>query len=399
MTLHLHRAPRTDLLADELGDLLARPLEDPFATELVLVPARGVERWLSQRLSHRLGRRAAALDGVCAGVEFRSPRSLVAELTGTVHDDPWAPDALAWPLLEVHRREPRRAVEPHARPAPRPPRHRRRGGVPARAAVRRRAPARRPLRVVRRAAAAAARRLARRPARPTGSAATLDDDLAWQPRLWRALVARVGAPPPHVRHAEAVAPAARRGARPARPALAVRPHPDARHRDRAARARSPTPTTSTCGCRTPATSMWRALPARGRPGAAARGPQPPPGRPPAAGHARPRRPRAPAEPGGDRGAVDHHHEGPPPPDTLLGWLQADLRARTPCVPQGRVLAAGRPLGPGALLPRRGPPGRRAARGAARAAPGRPDPRAARHPRDVPRHRDLRAADHRGLRPR
>ena len=56
MTLHLHRAPRTDLLADELGDLLARPLEDPFATELVLVPARGVERWLSQRLSHRLGR-------------------------------------------------------------------------------------------------------------------------------------------------------------------------------------------------------------------------------------------------------------------------------------------------------------------------------------------------------
>src|SRR6478736_5060054 len=40
-------------------------------------------------------------DGVGAGVEFRSPRSLVAELTGTVHDDPWSPDALAWPLLEV----------------------------------------------------------------------------------------------------------------------------------------------------------------------------------------------------------------------------------------------------------------------------------------------------------
>jgi exodeoxyribonuclease V gamma subunit len=36
VTLHLHRAPRTDLLADQLGDLLARPLEDPFATELVL---------------------------------------------------------------------------------------------------------------------------------------------------------------------------------------------------------------------------------------------------------------------------------------------------------------------------------------------------------------------------
>ena len=56
MALHLHRAERTDLLADGLGALLAEPLPDPFAEELVLVPARGVERWLSQRLSHVLGR-------------------------------------------------------------------------------------------------------------------------------------------------------------------------------------------------------------------------------------------------------------------------------------------------------------------------------------------------------
>lgn len=56
MTFHLHRAERTDLLADGLGRLLATPLPDPFATELVVVPARGVERWLSQRLSHVLGR-------------------------------------------------------------------------------------------------------------------------------------------------------------------------------------------------------------------------------------------------------------------------------------------------------------------------------------------------------
>ncbi|MDT5361755.1 MAG: exodeoxyribonuclease gamma subunit, partial [Mycobacterium sp.] len=67
MVLHLHRAERTDLLADGLGALLSQPLDDPFAAELVLVPARGVERWLSQRLSHVLGRGAGA-DGVCAGV-------------------------------------------------------------------------------------------------------------------------------------------------------------------------------------------------------------------------------------------------------------------------------------------------------------------------------------------
>src|SRR5690242_4588373 len=99
MPLHLHRAERTDLLADGLGALLANPLADPFATELVVVPARGVERWLSQRLSHVLGARGG--DGVCAGVAFRSPGSLIAEITGTADNDPWSPDAMAWPLLEA----------------------------------------------------------------------------------------------------------------------------------------------------------------------------------------------------------------------------------------------------------------------------------------------------------
>lgn len=93
MALHLRRAERTDMLADGLARLLAVPAPDPFAEELVLVPAKGIERWLSQRLSDRLG--------VCAGVRFRSPRSLIAEITGTVDNDPWSPDALVWPLLTV----------------------------------------------------------------------------------------------------------------------------------------------------------------------------------------------------------------------------------------------------------------------------------------------------------
>ena len=111
MALHLHRADRTDLLADGLGALLSTPLPDPFAEELVLVSARGMERWLSQRLSHVLGRgtgdepsreeQTARADGICAGVAFRHPQSLIAELTGMADDDPWSPDAMVWPLLEV----------------------------------------------------------------------------------------------------------------------------------------------------------------------------------------------------------------------------------------------------------------------------------------------------------
>src|SRR5271163_1676042 len=101
MALHLHRAERTDVLADGLAALLAEQPPDPFAEELVLVPARGIERWLSQRLSHVLGSGPHAGDGVCAGVLFRSPRSLIAEITGTVDDDPWSPEAMTWPLLQV----------------------------------------------------------------------------------------------------------------------------------------------------------------------------------------------------------------------------------------------------------------------------------------------------------
>ena len=51
MTVQLHLAARTDLLADALGELLRVPGEDPFAEELVVVPAKGVERWLTQLAS------------------------------------------------------------------------------------------------------------------------------------------------------------------------------------------------------------------------------------------------------------------------------------------------------------------------------------------------------------
>lgn len=102
--LHVHRAERADALAEALADVLAAPLPDPFATEVVAVPAKGIERWLAQRLSHRLG--TATGGGVCAGVAFPSPGRV---LGAAVHaasgvdpsDDPWRPERVVWPLLEV----------------------------------------------------------------------------------------------------------------------------------------------------------------------------------------------------------------------------------------------------------------------------------------------------------
>lgn len=103
--LHVHRAERADTLAEALADVLASPLDDPFATEVVAVPAKGIERWLAQRLAHRLGTGTGG-DGICAGVAFPSPASVlaaaVAGATGTdPADDPWRPERVLWPLLEV----------------------------------------------------------------------------------------------------------------------------------------------------------------------------------------------------------------------------------------------------------------------------------------------------------
>ena len=197
MPLHLHRAERTDLLADGLGALLSDPLPDPFAEELVIVPAKGVERWLSQRLSHILGRGHGA-DGVCAGVSFRSPHSLIAEITGTVDDDPWSPDAMVWPALDVIDCS---LDEPWCRTLATHLGHFEHDEEKELRQGRRYA-------VARRLAGLFASYARQRPqllvdwldAKTDG----LDTDLAWQPELWRVLVARIDADPPHIRHQKTV---------------------------------------------------------------------------------------------------------------------------------------------------------------------------------------------------
>ena len=104
--LHVHRAERADRLADGLAETLLEPLEDPFAPDVVAVPTRGIERWLTQRLSTRLGATGGRQDGVCANVEFPFPGRLIlgalAAATGVDADrDPWLAERSVWPLLEV----------------------------------------------------------------------------------------------------------------------------------------------------------------------------------------------------------------------------------------------------------------------------------------------------------
>ncbi|OBG67768.1 exodeoxyribonuclease V subunit gamma [Mycobacterium sp. E3339] len=330
MSLHLHRAERTDLLADGLGALLANPPTDPFAEELVLVPARGVERWLSQRLSHVLGR-GRGDDGVCAGVAFRSPGSLIAELTGTADEDPWSADAMAWPLL--------RAIdcsldEPWCRTLATHLGHFAPTETEAELRLGRR------YAVARRLAGLFASYARQRPRLLAdwlaGDTGDLDPDLAWQPELWRALVAAVPADPPHIRHQAAVA-RLREGRTGLPERLSLFGHTRL--------ARTDIELLDAVSARHdlhlwlphPSDQLWRALAdTRGaiprRLDTSHRGVDHPLlatlGR-----DLRELQRGLPADP-----QTDEYLPGPDRPDTLLGWLQSDIAANA-VRPQGRNLAA------------------------------------------------------------
>ncbi|TQF65804.1 exodeoxyribonuclease V subunit gamma [Rhodococcus spelaei] len=193
--LTLHRAERTDTLAVALAGVLATPLPDPFAREVIAVPAKGVERWLTQRLSHTLG--AVVGDGVAANIEFPSPTRLVdgalAAATGTgIDDDPWQPARLLWTLLSViddSLDEPWCAVLARhlGRGVDGDHRAGRRYGTAAHLAELYRAyAAQRPSMLVDWAAE-----------RDTdGAGGPLDEDLRWQSQLWRRLRERIGVPSP-----------------------------------------------------------------------------------------------------------------------------------------------------------------------------------------------------------
>jgi len=190
--LHLHRAERADGLVDALRALLADPLPDPFAPELVAVPTRGVERWVAQRLSNGLGASPGRRDGVCANVLFPWPRALLADAVaaGSGLDpaaDPWRPERMAWTLLEV-------VEECLEEPWLRTLREHLEGGAEPRA---------RRLTAVRHLAALFDRYALHRPELVRSWTAGEGD--GWQPELWRRLRARIGRADPAERIAGACA--------------------------------------------------------------------------------------------------------------------------------------------------------------------------------------------------
>ncbi|MFD2801533.1 exodeoxyribonuclease V subunit gamma, partial [Prauserella oleivorans] len=193
----VHRAERADTLVDALAEVLRAPPGEAFAPDVIAVPAKGVERWLTQRLGSSLG--------IAANIAFPHPDRLVADTLAAAQglapeDDPWTPARLVWTVLDVidaSLAEPWCAPLAHHLGADEPEGSHRRG---------------------RRYSTAEA--LARlftgygdnRPAMLTdwatgadsdGAGAAVADDLTWQPELWRRVRDRIGAASPAERLGEA----------------------------------------------------------------------------------------------------------------------------------------------------------------------------------------------------
>ncbi|MGN6244389.1 MAG: exodeoxyribonuclease V subunit gamma, partial [Motilibacteraceae bacterium] len=195
----MHRVGSGEALVDGLAELLVVPPADPFAADVVAVPAQGVERWLAQRLSHRLGAGMWG-DGICARVDMPSPARLLdtaLAAAGPEHAEAvrrWAPEALTWAVLALLDEQVLAPAADRVDPAVRLLRnHLQAGGHDAVAAGRRWSVARRTAVLLARYGDARPDLLASWAAEePAGEPAEIPDDLAWQRTLFDELRTRLG---------------------------------------------------------------------------------------------------------------------------------------------------------------------------------------------------------------
>ena len=361
MALTVHPAERTDVLADALGELLATPLGDPFAEEVVVVPAKGVERWLTQRLSHRLGyvvlgRRRGLRRRAASSTRARWSRCC-STATATTRGTPTAwsgrcsrsstpastsRGAPRWPPTSATASTATTASCGATAATPSP------AGSPASS---RRTPS-------------SGRRWSptgARDATPTAPVARSTTTCAGRPSSGGGCSAGSTSRRPTSGTPTTLARLRAGGDGLDLPvaAVAVRPHPAPGHRGRAAGGARRAPRRAPLAAPALAAAVGR--PGRHRrTGAARRRLLRRARRPSAARLARPRHPRAPADAGRGRStrpqravrAVDD-------PDTLLGWLQADIRANhAPTVAERAEPPARRPTTAASrCTPATGPPAR------------------------------------------
>lgn len=202
----VHRSNRAERLLDALVEVVRSPAGDPFEPECVVVQGRGMERWLAMELASRLG--------VWANADFPFPRRLIARAlaaapeAGGADAGAFEPERMLWSIRAIlpelcHRHPPEfESIRSYLDGDER--------GVRAIQLAHRIAETfdhyavHRPEMVLAWEGEAGASRASR-------ALPAVDDSAAWQPILWRALVAHHG--PGHVgARTRAFLSAAERGA-------------------------------------------------------------------------------------------------------------------------------------------------------------------------------------------
>lgn len=110
MGLNLRVAPRLEVLAEALAAELSTPLEDPFLTEVLAVPGDGVRSWLMDQLSRRLGAtnedQLLGPDGIAANIEVVFPATVVGRALAGDPDlhqvmSAWSVGPLTWAIHDL----------------------------------------------------------------------------------------------------------------------------------------------------------------------------------------------------------------------------------------------------------------------------------------------------------
>ncbi len=99
MALTILSSNRVETLQSRLTQqLAARPLHDPFAQEMIVVPTYAMARWLNLRIAQQQGI-AANIDYPQAGAWIWSLAATI--LNGTAEQDPYSGDALNWQVFSL----------------------------------------------------------------------------------------------------------------------------------------------------------------------------------------------------------------------------------------------------------------------------------------------------------
>ena len=98
MSLRVHQSNRIERLATRLAEAARTPLSGPMDAETIVVPNRGMQRWLSLQLADHLG--------VAANIDFQLPASFAWGVWKQVLDDvgeeaDFSADVLTWRVFDA----------------------------------------------------------------------------------------------------------------------------------------------------------------------------------------------------------------------------------------------------------------------------------------------------------